>query len=275
MSKGRDLLRLLQLNGGTFPTGGFSQSWGLETYVEEGRIRDRKSFEVFLRTYLRSSVALCEGPVICRAYELWESLKRNGSAGEIRAGLKELEELSNAIKVTAESRDGSLRMGRAFTRITASLIDAEDMRLLQEIFGMRAGSPAEIDSSNEDASTPEDAPANGDAPGTGDDLRRGPVPEISYPVAYGCVCSILDIVLEDVVMAYIFGAANTLTQSALKLIPLGNIDAQQALYDAQDLIEDCCCLCMKTPLDEVTNFCPGIDIASLRHEELPVRLYMS
>ena len=252
MSAGRDLLHLLQLNGGTFPTGGFSQSWGLETYVSEGRVRDKNSFEAFLKTYLRSSVALSEGPVLCRSYELWEMLKKEGgkeeAAGdrseEICGELRELEDLSNAMKVTGESRESSLRIGKAFGRIVMSMIE-DEMKVLQNIFS------------------------------DGEEIREGAALEISYPVIYGCVCSILDIDLADAVRGYIFSAANTLSQSALKLIPLGNAEAQQVLFEARDLMEDCCCLCMNTPLEEVTNFCPGIDIASLKHEELPVRLYMS
>ena len=37
------LFYLMQLAGGTFPSGGFSQSWGLETYVAEGTITDSAS----------------------------------------------------------------------------------------------------------------------------------------------------------------------------------------------------------------------------------------
>ena len=33
--------------------------------------------------------------------------------------------------------------------------------------------------------------------------------------------------------------------------------------------------CLEGKLEEVSNFCPGLDIASILHEHLPVRLYMS
>lgn len=244
MDRKKDILKLLQLNGGTFPTGGFSQSWGLETYVTEGRVSDVESFKEFMNTYLRSSIALCEGPMICRAYELSRTACRCGLSEEVSEELRELEELSNAMKVTSESREGSLRMGKAFARIAASLVE-EEMDMIRKIFA-------------------------GDIP-----AGKNSVPEVSYPVIYGCVCGMMDIDLEDAIMSYIFGAANTLTQSALKLIPLGNVDAQQALFDAQDIMEECCRLAMDTALDDVTNFCPGIDMASLKHEVLPVRLYMS
>ncbi len=224
----QQLFRLLQLNGGTFPTGGFSQSWGLETYVAEGIVQDAATFRTFLEVYLMSSIGRCEGPIICRAYEL------TGRA-EAASQLRQLEQLSCAVKVTKESREAGLRMGRAFGRVIEPLLDSRDVMLLREVFG-----------------------------GLG----------ISYPVLYGCVCRLLDIDLEEGLASYVFSTANTLTQSALKLIPLGNVEAQSVLFEMEDVMDQVCALAEATGIENITNFCPGIDIASLRHEELPVRLYM-
>ena len=235
MSKGTQLIRLLQLNGGTFPTGGFSQSWGLETYVSEGIVKDVDSFQEFLEVYLTSSIGKCEGPIICRAYELMGKLAERSDEETARA-IAELEQLSNPVKVTKESREAGLRMGRAFARIIEPILEDGTLKPLRDIFGNL---------------------------------------NISYPVLYGAVCNLLKIDLAESVAAYIFSTANTLTQSALKLIPLGNVEAQQVIFEMDRTFEAVAKLCMETGIDDVTNFCPGIDIASLRHEELPVRLYMS
>lgn len=240
MTDTTQLRRLLQLNGGTFPTGGFSQSWGLETYVTEGIVCDAESFRTFLESYLTSSIGKCEGPIVCRAYELTGSLADGAADGvpseEPASELVALERLSNAVKVTKESREAGLRMGRAFGRILSPIMDKQKLEPLQDVFGNL---------------------------------------NISYPVLYGCVCRMLGIDVEEALAAYIFSAANTLTQSALKLIPLGNVEAQKVLYEMDEMMERVCCLCRETDLADITNFCPGIDIASLRHESLPVRLYMS
>ena len=241
MNSDKQLLRLLQLNGGTFPTGGFSQSWGLETYVAEGTVRDAGSFGEFLEGYLMSSIGKCEGPIIRRAYELMEMMKgpqgaADGETSDIASQLRELEQLSNAVKVTKESREAGLRMGRAFGRVIEPILDDEAMVPLHEVFGGM---------------------------------------NISYPVLYGCVCSILGIDSGQAIAAYVFSTANTLTQSALKLIPLGNVEAQQVLFRMDQYIEEVTRVAVETDVEKITNFCPGIDIASLRHEELPVRLYMS
>ena len=98
---------------------------------------------------------------------------------------------------------------------------------------------------------------------------------ISYPVIYGAVCGRLDTGLADAVRAYVFSTANSLVQSALKLIPLGNTEAQKILFDSAGLMEHVSELCMNTAIGEISNFCPALDIAGIRHETLGVRLYMS
>lgn len=222
------LFYLMQIAGGTFPSGGFTQSCGLETYVSNGKVRDEDSFRDFLYTYLGSTISSCEGPVVCRAYEL--------ASSDDMEDMMTLEELSTASKVTKESRESSLRMGKAFLRIAAEIIDDSYLTGLFRIYKTDG---------------------------------------ISYPVAYGAVCRRLDIPLKDSVEAFVFGAVNILAQSAVKLIPLGNTQAQKILMDIRPQMTQAAEKSMMTPVEEMTNFAPGLDIASIQHENLPVRLYMS
>lgn len=224
----KELYILMQLNGGTFPTGGFSQSWGLETYVSEGTVSNSETFAEFLETYLDAAVGKCEGPVLLEAYRMTEVEDFNG--------LKELEALSNASKVTKESRQAGIRMGKAFLRLMQPIINCDKLDEIADLF------------------------------------RGG---EVSYPVIYGAVCCILNMDSEEALRAYVYSAANTLVQSGIKLIPLGNTEAQQILFNSADLMESAVELSMKTAVEDITNFCPGMDIASIKHEILPVRLYMS
>ena len=224
----KELYILMQLNGGTFPTGGFSQSWGLETYVAEGMVNNCESFTGFLETYLDAAVGKCEGPVVLEAYRL--------TGAEDYNGLKELEVLSNASKVTEESRRAGTRMGKAFLRLMKPIVNSDRLDEIAALF------------------------------------RGG---EVSYPVIYGAVCCILNMDSEEALRAYVYSAANTLVQSGIKLIPLGNTEAQQILFNSADLMESAVELSLKTAVEDITNFCPGMDIASIKHEILPVRLYMS
>ena len=228
MAKEKDLFYLMQMAGGTFPSGGFSQSWGLETYVAEGRIKDEADFIMFAESYLESAVACCEGPIAIKAMRLaadWDD-----------QGLEELEELSIAVKVVKESRESSLRMGKAFMRIMADI--TEDERLLE----FRAGRMAE---------------------------------GVTYPVIYGAVCGRLGIDETEAVKAFVFSTVNALSQSAVKLIPLGNRQAQLALLRLYPAMEEAVRISFETSVEDISNFCPGLDIAGILYEYLPTRLYMS
>ena len=52
-----NLFRLFQITDSFFPSGSFAYSRGLETYVNEGIIRDRDGLEKFLKAYLTGLVA--------------------------------------------------------------------------------------------------------------------------------------------------------------------------------------------------------------------------
>lgn len=218
----------MQLCGGVFPSGGFSQSWGLETYAAEGKINNDKGLLELLKVYLESTISRCEGPILCAAYEMaeaWEEEK-----------ILQLEEMSCAVKVTKESREATLRMGKAFLRIMADILDDEEVSGLRKLCGPKG---------------------------------------ISYPVAYGLICSRLGLELPASVEAFVFSTVNGLVQSAVKLIPLGNTQAQKILLDIQPAMEQAAADSLELPFAEISNFSPGLDIASIIHETLPVRLYMS
>lgn len=227
MTETQAFFYMMQLAGGTFPSGGFSQSWGLETYVSEGRITDSKGFKDFLRVYLDSTISRCEGPVVCEAIRLAKSWNIEE--------ILQLEELSCAVKVTKESRESSLRMGKAFFRIMAEILEDEKL----------------------------------------EELRQSCRGQMTYPVIYGLVCARLGIETDLCLQAFVFSTVNALLQSAVKLIPLGNTQAQKVLLEMQPEMEHCVEMCKTIPVESISNFCPGLDIASIRHENLPVRLYMS
>lgn len=235
------LFFLMQIAGGTFPSGGFSQSWGLETYVANGTVKDDKSFVEFTESYLESTITKCEGPIMNAAYRLADAWDIDEAFGcrDIQEELKELlelEELSCAVKVTKESRESSLRMGKAFMRIMEDILDDKYLTALKKMCG-----------------------AGG----------------VSYPVIYGVVCSRLNLEPDNAMKAFVFSTVNALVQSAVKLVPLGNTEAQRVLLQLYPVMEASARDGLEVPLSDISNFCPGMDIASINHEFLTTRLYMS
>jgi len=108
-------LALLQFADGLFPAGGFAHSFGLETYAQEGRVRDRVGLEEFVRAHLEGSAGPCDAVAVAHA-------ARGAAAGEV-AGLIALDEKLDAMKCVPEFRAASRQMGRQTLRVATGLGD--------------------------------------------------------------------------------------------------------------------------------------------------------
>jgi len=109
------LLTLLQFADGLFPAGGFAHSFGLETYVQDGRVRDRSGLEAFVAAHLDGSA----GPADAAAAAIAVRLAREADA----EGWIALDARLDAMKSVPEFRTASRQMGRQALRIASSLGD--------------------------------------------------------------------------------------------------------------------------------------------------------
>lgn len=107
------LLALLQLGDGLFPAGGFAHSFGLETYAQEGRVRDRGGLEAFVTAHLEGAA----GPGDAVAVAAAARLARAGDVGAWCA----LDARLDAMKPVPEFRAASRQMGRQTARVAAAL----------------------------------------------------------------------------------------------------------------------------------------------------------
>jgi urease accessory protein len=108
-------LTLLQFSDGLFPAGGFAHSFGLETYVQDGRVRDRHDLEMFVAAHLEGST----GPADAAAAAIAVGIARRDDSQEWLA----LDAKLDAMKTVPEFRVASRQMGRQALRIAAGLGD--------------------------------------------------------------------------------------------------------------------------------------------------------
>lgn len=104
---------LLQINDALFPIGGYSHSYGLETYIQNGRVKDGESAWEFIRNYLRYNLAYTELLSAALAFDYaseHDTLK-----------LLELDHILEAAKTPKEIREASRKLGSRFIKALNSL----------------------------------------------------------------------------------------------------------------------------------------------------------
>lgn len=107
------LFPLIQLCDSNFPSGSFSHSFGMETYIQEEKIHDTHSFKEFLKVYILKSLSYTDGLGCRLAYELIQD--------QDVKGLWELDEKLFATCSAKESREASRRIGHQMAKLCMTL----------------------------------------------------------------------------------------------------------------------------------------------------------
>jgi urease accessory protein len=97
------LLAALQLGDSAFPSGAFTQSYGLEALVAEGAVTCAADVEAVLADHLRHRLARADLPSLLAAH-------RAAAAGDVELVLR-IDKALTAVKMTREERQASSRMG--------------------------------------------------------------------------------------------------------------------------------------------------------------------
>ncbi|WP_345160145.1 urease accessory protein UreF [Flavobacterium ginsengisoli] len=96
-----------------------------------------------------------------------------------------------------------------------------------------------------------------------------------YCIAFGIYAQLLEIPLDEALFAFYYNAAIGMITNSVKLVPLGQLDGQDVLFELQPLLKK---LAKETlTIDrELVGLCSiAFDIRCMQHERLYSRLYMS
>lgn len=113
MTEGTAKFFLLQVNDALFPIGGYSHSYGLETYIQKEIVHDEDSAQEFIYKRLKYNFSYNEFMAVRLAFEY--ALREDLEA------ISRLEEIMEAGKIPRETREASRKLGSRFIKTLSAL----------------------------------------------------------------------------------------------------------------------------------------------------------
>ena len=131
MTEGTAKFFLLQVNDALFPIGGYSHSYGLETYIQKGIVHDEDSAEEFIHKRLEYNFLYNEFLAVRLGWEYAVS-------GDLTA-ISRVEEIMEAGKIPRETREASRKLGSRFIKTLSALEIPRENRVFEEYREARKG----------------------------------------------------------------------------------------------------------------------------------------
>ena len=230
-----EFFELLQLNDATFPIGSYTHSWGLETFVQKGIIRDSQTAESYFRSELESNFLTNDFLCARLSYEVAEKSDWNE--------IQEIDEIYNASKNAKEIREGSKKPAARLIKTVSLWGRAEN---LESTAKNQAGNRSE-----------------------------NPYIPNHFPAVYGVHCALSKISEDEALKAFLYSQISARVVTAVKLVPLSQSEGQKILHSLFTLFGEILEKVMRLSKDDLCRSSPQSEILSMQHEFLYTRLYMS
>lgn len=224
------LLHFLLIHDSAFPIGSYTHSFGMETYIQSGKITDKQSLLDFCQTYLFTNLVYGDGLLVKEAYII--------ATKHDLTQLRHLDQLCHAMKIATESRQGSIKIGRQFIETVFPLTDSELLTSWRQLI------------------------KNKNIHG-------------HYAIIYGIYAAYCAFELEEALGAFLYSSTSSLVHNAVRAIPLGQNAGVQAIYSLLPSVDEAVAILKETTLDDLSNSSIGIELASMEHERLHSRLFIS
>lgn len=117
-------LALFQLCDSNFPTGAFSHSFGLESYIQAGTVHNQETFSEWLQIYLEEQLVYTDGLAARLVYDALDKTDFEK--------IWKLDRMLTVQNLARETRDGTGLMGERMVKIAESLYGAPALTLYRE-----------------------------------------------------------------------------------------------------------------------------------------------
>lgn len=118
------ILSLFQLCDSNFPTGAFSHSYGLESYIQENTVHNHDTFFAWLQVYIKEQLIYSDGLASSLVYQALEEKNL--------ANVWKLDRLLTVQNLPRETREGSQRMGERMLLLVQSLYEIPILAIYQK-----------------------------------------------------------------------------------------------------------------------------------------------
>ena len=242
-------LPLAQLCDSALPTGAFSHSFGLETYICEGVVDGEASFVSWLRALVSTQLTFSEGLGLRLAFE--------AVAADDWEAIAHLDALLVAQAVPIQVRRAGVTMGRRMLTIARLALEGTDGgRLLSRYAALI------------------DTGVTGNAGDTGGTKGSGGCR--SHPAIVLAIAGYaLGAPPAAVAAAYLQSSVISLTQNAVRAIPLGQDAGQRAIASVRGDVRAAVRRIGDLDGMDLGAAAPGIEISQMRHERQRARMFMS
>lgn len=96
-----------------------------------------------------------------------------------------------------------------------------------------------------------------------------------YPVAVGALAGAHGIDRRDTLVAFLTATVHSQVSVAVRLVPIGQNDGLAIMATLEPRVAALVDLCLHAALDEIGSVAYGADIAQMKHETLPTRIFRS
>lgn len=110
------------------------------------------------------------------------------------------------------------------------------------------------------------------------EIDSGPldrIEELAFPTAFSFAAHGLGVPLREGLTGYLWAWGENQVSAAMKLVPLGQSSGQRILANLIGLLPGIVAAALERDDDALSNFAPGLAIASSRHETQYTRLFRS